>query len=82
MTLQLKFTVTARRAKQEILVHFAMVFLYPQQYTAKNAQFVTSLFTFCNNLLLQADIRIRSHGLQQLATTSLLQVVNRLVANC
>ena len=35
-------------------------------YTAKNAQFATSLLTSCNNLLQQADIRMRSHGLRQL----------------
>ena len=32
--------------------------------------------TSCNNLLQQADIRMRSHGLRHLLTTSLLQVVN------
>ena len=32
---------------------------------AKNGQVVTSLLTSCNNLL-QADIRMRSHGLRQL----------------
>ena len=40
----------------------------------------TSLLTSCNNFL-QADIKMRSHDLQQLVTTSLLQVVNRLVAS-
>ena len=52
-------------------------------YTAKSAQVVTSLdlLTSCNNLLQQVDIRMRSHGLRQLVTTSLLQVVNRLVAS-
>ena len=46
-------------------------------YTAKNAQVVTctSLLTSCNNLLEQVGIRMRSHSLQQLVTTSLLQVV-------
>ena len=34
-----------------------------------------------NNFLQQADIRMRSHGLQQLVKTSLLQVVNRLVTS-
>ena len=50
-------------------------------YTAKNAQVVTSLLTSRNNLIQQADIRMRSHGLRQLVTTSLLQVVNRLVGS-
>ena len=49
--------------------------------TAKNAQVITSLLTSCNKLLQQAGIRMRSHGLRQLGTTSLLQVVNRLVAS-
>ena len=40
------------------------------------------LLTSCNNLLQQADIRMRSHGLRQLVTTSLLQVFKRLVASC
>ena len=35
-------------------------------YTAKNAQVVTSLLTSCNNLFQQADIKMRSHGLRQL----------------
>ena len=47
-------------------------------YTAKNAQVATSLLTSCNNLLQQADIWMRSYGLRQLATTGLLQFVNRL----
>ena len=34
-------------------------------YTAKNTQVATSLLTSCNNLL-QANIRMRSHGLRQL----------------
>ena len=54
----------------------------PQTYTAKNVQVVASLLTSCNNLLQQADIRMHSHGLRQLVKTSLLQVVNRLVATC
>ena len=33
---------------------------------AKDAQVAISLLTTCNNLLQQADIRIRSHGLRQL----------------
>ena len=33
------------------------------------------------NLLQQADVRMRSHGLRQLVTVSLLKVVNRLVAS-
>ena len=49
---------------------------------SKNAQVTTSLLTSCNNVLQQADIRMRSHGLRQLVTTSLLHVVNRLVASC
>ena len=44
-------------------------------YTAKNVQVVTSLLTSCNNLLQQADIRMRSHGLQQL-------VDDKSVASC
>ena len=48
-------------------------------YTAKNAQVVTSLLTSCNNLLQQARYQVRSRGLRQLVTTSLLQVVNRAV---
>ena len=51
-------------------------------YKAKNAQVAINLLTSCNNLLQQADIRMRSHGLRQLVITSLLQVVNRLVASC
>ena len=35
-------------------------------YTAKNVQVATGLLTSCNNLLQQADIRMRSHGLRQL----------------
>ena len=34
-------------------------------YTAKNAQVATILLTSCNNLLQQADIRMRSQGLRQ-----------------
>ena len=34
----------------------------------------------CNNLLQQADIRMRSHGLRQLGASP-LQVVNRVVAS-
>ena len=48
--------------------------------TAKNEQVVTSLLTSCKNLL-QADIRIRM-ACDSLLTTSLLQVVKRLVASC
>ena len=33
-------------------------------YTDKNAEVATSLLTSCNNLLQQADIRMRSHGLR------------------
>ena len=56
------------------------------RYTAKNVQVATSLLTSCDNLSQQADLRMRSHGLRQLVhdslfTTSLLQVVNRLVAS-
>ena len=51
------------------------------RYTAKNVQVATSLLKSCNNLLQQADIRMRSHGLLQLVTTSLLQVVKRLVTS-
>ena len=65
-------------------------------YTAKNEQVVTSLLTSCNNLLQQADIRMRSHGLRQLVddksvgsfqkascklSTGLLQVVNGLAVS-
>ena len=39
-------------------------------YAAKNAQFATSLLTSCNNLLQQADIRMRSHALRQLVDKS------------
>ena len=46
-------------------------------YTAKNVQVVTSLLPSCNNLLQQADIRMRSHGLLQQVCRKL---VNRLVA--
>ena len=42
---------------------------------------LTRLLTSCNKLLQQADIRMRSHGLRHFLTTSLLQVVNRLVAS-
>ena len=54
-----------------------------KHYAAKNAQFVTSLLTSCNNLLQQADIRMRSHGLRQQVSlsTGLLQFVTRLVAS-
>ena len=41
----------------------------------KNAQIATSLLTSCNNLLQQADIRMRSHGLRQL-------VDDKFVASC
>ena len=34
--------------------------------TAKNAPVATSLWTSYNNMLQQADIRMRSHGLRQL----------------
>ena len=44
-------------------------------YTANNAQVETSLLTSCNNLLQQADIRMRSHGLRQL-------VDDKSVASC
>ena len=37
--------------------------LFCMLYTAKNAQVVTSLLASCSNLLQQADIRMRSHGL-------------------
>ena len=54
-------------------------------YTAKNAQVVTSLLTSCNNLIQQADIRMRSHGLRQQIcrklSTGLLHDVNRFVAS-
>ena len=49
-------------------------------YTAKNAKIGTSLLTTCNNLSQQTDITMRSHRLRQLVTTTLLQVVNRLVS--
>ena len=39
-----------------------------------NAQVVTSLLTSSNNLSQQVDIRMRSQGLRQLVTTSLLQI--------
>ena len=35
-------------------------------YIAKNVQVATSLLTSCNNVLQQADIRMRLHGLRQL----------------
>ena len=35
-------------------------------HNKKKAQVATSLLTSCNNLLQQADIRMRSHGLRQL----------------
>ena len=35
-------------------------------YTDKNVHVATSLLTSCNNLLQQADIGMRSHGLRQL----------------
>ena len=44
-------------------------------YRAKNARVVTNLLTSCNNLLQQADIRMRSHGLRQL-------VDNKSFASC
>ena len=44
-------------------------------YAAKNAPVATSLLTSCNNLLQQADIRMRSHGLRQL-------VDDKSVASC
>ena len=55
-------------------------------YTAKNVQVATSLLTSWDNLL-QADIRMRSHGLRQLVdvllVTSVLSklVINRLTAS-
>ena len=54
------------------------------EYTAKNTQVVTSLFTSCDNLLqvynkpISGCVRM---ACGQLATTSLLQVVNRHVAS-
>ena len=54
------------------------------EYTAKNTQVVTSLFTSCDNLLqvynkpISGCVRM---ACAQLVTTSLLQVVNRLVAS-
>ena len=42
---------------------------------SQNVQVVTGLLTSCNNLLQQADIRMRSHGLRQL-------VDDKSVANC
>ena len=60
----------------------ALCSIFNMLYTAKTAKFATSLSTCCNNLLRQADIRMRLHGKRQLLTTSLLQVVNRLVASC
>ena len=44
-------------------------------YTAKNAQVSVRLVTSRNNLLQQADIRIRSHGFRQL-------VYDKSVASC
>ena len=44
-------------------------------------QVATNLLTSCSNLLQQANIRMCSHGLGQLVT-SLLQIVNRLIARC
>ena len=41
-------------------------FIISMVYTTKNAQVTTSLLTSCNNLLQQANIRMRSHGLRQL----------------
>ena len=46
-----------------------------QRYTAKNAKVATGLLTSCSNLLQQADIRMRSHGLRQL-------VDDKSVASC
>ena len=55
---------------------------YKGKYSIKiGTATATSLLTSCNSLLQQADIRMRSHGLRRLVTTSLLQVVNRLVAS-
>ena len=56
-----------------------MCSIFNMLYTAKNVKAATSLLTSCDNLLRQADIRMRLHGK---LTTSLLQVVNRLVASC
>ena len=58
-----------------ILVSFIDSRYFNQFYTAKNEQVVTSLFTSCNNLLQQADIRMRLHGLRQL-------VDDKSVASC
>ena len=44
-------------------------------YTVKNAYVATILSRSCNNLLQQADIRMRSHGLRQL-------VDDKSVASC
>ena len=52
-----------------------------EQPKTPKLQQVCWVLTSCNNLLQQADIRMRPHGLRQLATTSLLQVVNRFVAS-
>ena len=51
-------------------------------YTAKNAQVATSLLTSCDNLLQQADITMRSHGLRQLVDDLLVpSVLSKLVIN-
>ena len=47
--------------------HFAATcVMLPGSYTVTNTQVATSLLTSCNNLLQQADIRMRLHGLRQL----------------
>ena len=56
----------------QVSCHFAMS---PKQSIAKNVQVVTSLLTSWDNLLQQADIRMRSHGLRQL-------VDDKTVARC
>ena len=55
-----------------ILLHAMSVVI--TRYTAKNAQVVTGLLTSCDNLLQQADIRMRSYGL--IISTGLLQRVS------
>ena len=46
-------------------VSFRIVTKLLKLSTAKNAQVAKSPLTSCNNLLQQADIRMRSHGLRQ-----------------
>ena len=73
---QILYIFVLRAGKVTIFVVKMVTFSWPntKTSTAKN-KLITSLLTSCNNLLQQADIRMRLHGLRQL-------VDNKSVASC